>query len=228
MMGWIIFLSVLLFFALLLIIPIRIRLVYEDGLELTLRYLFLKFRLVPAPEKKIDLNKFRPGVKKKKKCGAEKKPTAGEKKKRSENLSELLDLKGRPITETVEKVFGIVIYLAKKFFKALTVKIKKLCISVASGDAAKTAVMYGAVSQSLSYALNILCNISNLRIPENAELRSAPDFCGENSSFDADLIMSIRPVSLISLAVGGIIRIYINFMREKQTLVKENGGESNV
>lgn len=130
-MLWLyILLGVLLFILLILLIPIGIKLKYQNEPELSLYIGFVKLRLIPEKTKKPKKEK----TKKKK----EDKTNEPEKKKniiQKKGLSWFVNI----IKKTAELACGVL----KDFFKHILIKKFMLSITVASDDAAKTAVNYG-------------------------------------------------------------------------------------
>ena len=93
--------------------------------------------------------------------------------------------------------------LFRKTNKHLRLHAAKLHINVATGDAARTAVLYGAVCQSLAYLLALLDRITRLRAVE-PDVAVNADFLGERSTADVRLELSVR--------LGGALLILLGVM----------------
>ena len=97
-----------------------------------------------------------------------------------ENLDENL----RIITEFLEKFFH-------KLRRYVVVKIARFRIVVASDDAAKTALLYGATSQSLAYIITLLDTYTRLKSSEPLEQSLSVDFTSEHPTADVQILLSI-------------------------------------
>ena len=94
-------------------------------------------------------------------------------------------------------------------------------ITVATPDAARTAVTYGAVSSS-AFALTEA--LRRCKMKRNAQLEAVviPDFVSEKSSADIDIVLSImlwQAVACIITAANGFARYYTD--KQRRITVKE-------
>lgn len=197
---------------------------YLDEFALTVRVLFLKFRILPAKERKIDPDdysprKFRRIIRKKEKKAekrrrkaekkaakkAKKKAKAEEKAKRSGKVLVKKKRSLSDIVEIVELVGELLTVFVKRFAKHLRIKVARLHITVASDDAAKTACMYGAVSQGVAYILELLDRVTNLKYKSDSDVYVAVDFSAQKPSADIEISfsMSVGQLLDILLRTGG-------------------------
>lgn len=93
--------------------------------------------------------------------------------------------------------------LLRKFGRRLSVKLKRLHLTVASDDAAKTAYLFGALSQATAYLLTSLDAFSRLSY-RNKNVKVEADFLSETLSADIEILFSIRVGSLLSLAFSAV------------------------
>lgn len=161
MNGFEIFLCVLagiiLFFVLILSIPVHVSFTYTDKIYLTVRYLFVKLNILP-----IDPNK-------KKKPKKEKKPKE-EKKEEPKKEEAPKEKKPNPILQMVKangydgmvevisnlgRILGI---YGGKLFKSVIFDDVEIYITVATGDAASTAIKYGKTCQKVYPFTGFICN----------------------------------------------------------------------
>ena len=68
----------------------------------------------------------------------------------------------------------------------------RMRIKVATGDAATTAIAYGAVCQSVAYIVEILYNITNFRVKKSDDINVTADFAAIKSELDLKLIFRLR------------------------------------
>ena len=86
----------------------------------------------------------------------------------------------------------------------MKIKIKKLNISVATGDAAKTAIMYGIVSQSVAYLLQFFDTVAKVKRARNCELNTISDFLSTKTKFEIDIVLSWRLWHILCIAITTI------------------------
>jgi len=77
----------------------------------------------------------------------------------------------------------------------------RLHVRVATGDAATTAIAFGAVSQSVSYLLAALDQVTDLKAPPT-HISVEPDFLAERSSLDVKLILQARVWAILGAALS--------------------------
>lgn len=200
----------------------------KDGpVAVWLKFLFFKIKLFPRQKKKVNIKKFKiknfrkmrraeerklrrkkekEELKKAKKAkksvetkdGKENPP---EKKKLSENISFVLDL-----------LKNVVAKILKKFYKYIRLDICRFDIKVATDDAAKTAVTYGVVSQSVSYILRLLYETSNTQKTKECQISVEPDFLSEKTEAHILIRLGLRVWHFPALAIHALL----GFMKMKK------------
>lgn len=213
--------AIVLFFTLLFAIPIRITIDYskEVRAHMSIAHL-IKIMLYPKREKKVRIRNYtekKIAKRERKRLAKEAKAKEKKKRKAADKKKRKLDKKARKdaekagalkkesssLLDNVNLITSLVEVFLKKFFRHLKIKVARLNITVATEDAAKTAILYGAVSQAVSYLIAILDAKSNLKQARKAQFNVNADFCATKSSADVHLSFSIRvgQVLLIALAV---------------------------
>ena len=175
------FLGILLFIISLFFLWLKIRIIYNETLIVTVGILFFKYKLIPAKEKKEK------PAKKEKEVPSEVK-FKEKKEKEKPNLLELISLIKNIVTKIIEQ-----------FNKHLVVQIKELKIKIAADDAAKTAILYGAVSQSVVYLLEIINN--NVKKVKKGRVLVVSDFTGTNFDARINITFKLRVWQILSLAL---------------------------
>lgn len=194
---------------------------YIDEFALTVKVLFLNLRILPAKKKEINPDdysprKFRRMIRKKEKL-AEKRRKKAEKKaakkaakkakkaaleEKAKRSGKALTKKKRDLSDIVE-IVGLVGELLEVFFRRfarhLQIKVARLHITVASDEAAKTACMYGAVSQGVAYILELLGRVTNLKYSPDADVYVAVDFTAEKPSADLEISFSLSVWQLLDV-----------------------------
>ena len=205
-------LGVFLFFFLIFIIPIHVTVGLTESVSVVLRILFLKIPIFPTEKKKKKKKKEKkPKEKKKKK---EKKPEDAEKKKKKKKKKK----KVSDIVALVRMLLNVVVALFKRLGRNFKIRVHAYEICVASEEAAKTAVMYGAV-KSLSETLFLRLQDSiNFKIVKKAPVGIYVDFLEEKfkANVKIDFSISIAGVfGILFAAIGEFIRSFIKMSLNK-------------
>lgn len=188
--GHYILIVALLFLLFLLFIRLRVCLIYTGEVRVFLRILFLRIPIYPR-KKQVRVKDFsykRLKKRKKKPTEVAEKEPAPQKKKAT--ASEQLAL----FTELVTSLY-------KRFLKYFRLDVHRLRITVATADAAETAILYGVASQGLAYLLAFLDRHTNLHPACRADIGVYADFIGQKSSADCNLTFSLRVYQLLHLGV---------------------------
>lgn len=235
MTALIVIAAVILFFALVLNVKLRIQIRYIGGiLDIKLKYLW--FTLYPLKKKKPRKNKK---VRKSKGNSAAKEDTekkepaesgessenventdtepeadadageASDEKKSKEKLPDKLDR----LTELIEKIKLIWSFSEKRLRRIFThIYIERLTIDfvVAGTDACKTAVSYGAVSAAV---YNGVAFISTLFSTKVKSVDIVCDFDRKEPVYDAAVNVTARPSTLLSAALGILGGFALNYKK---------------
>lgn len=231
MTGYIVFSAIILFFVLLLSLKATITIEYKDEVVLLLRILFVKIKIIPKREKKRphsmsarkakrikELLKAKEAKKRAKKAKkklrkAEEKAAAarGEVTKKKKTPAEILDIVIL-VTQLVKQVVG-------KFFRHLRIKMTRIKIKIGTGDAAATAVAYGAITQAVNLLLPMLSDIKTLSLPRKAEdIDVIADFTAEESEIDIKISFAIRVWHIFHIAfaaLGELIKYFFRTQKRK-------------
>jgi hypothetical protein len=179
--------AIAIFLALLLSVRVTLNIVYRDKLSIYLRVLFIKVQLYPTKEKKFNAKKYEKKLKKKENKSnpvirdnsQEEKPPA-------------------TITDNIKLVTEILSVFFKALPRHLHVKLAKLHIKVATGDAAQTAILYGAVSGAVACLIELLDSITNLSHLKTKSISIVPDYLSDKSDVDVNISLSISSFGVIS------------------------------
>lgn len=204
-------LAVLLSFFLLLSIRIRVVLLCNDTVRADLRILFFRFRLHPK-KKKVRIKNYsyrryqkrleaaRAKKEKKAKAGLErnavKKKTPKPKIPLRQNIAYF--------SELFDGIYG-------RFLRYFRIDIARLRIHVATGDAAKTAILTGVVCQSVVFICEILDRHTNFHPRYRANISVLPDYLSEESRVDGKFVFSLRIGRILELGV----RFFYRFLKLK-------------
>ena len=178
--------------ALLLIYPVTVNICYLDELSLSVRWLFIKMKILPAKEKSDNKEKK---TKDESKGGKE----TSKKAKKEKNKEE----KKRSISETINIAADILRGLRTpfgKFFKHIKIRNLELEISAAADDSAKTAFNYTLIAAAVSMLESQISKIFSLK---TKSINVYPNFTKETTQIylKTDIKMSIAAFLSFCLSV---------------------------
>ena len=210
MTGLWITLGIFLFFFFIFIIPIHVTVGLTESVSVMIRVLFLKIPILPkAKKKKKKKKEKKPKPKKKKK---EKNPEDKKKKKKKKKK------KVSDIVALVRMLLNVVVALLKRLGRNFKIRVHAYEICVASEEAAKTAVMYGAVKTLSETIFLRLQDSINFKIVKNAPVGIYVDFLEEKfkANVKIDFSISIAGVfGILFAAIGEFIRSFIKMLLNK-------------
>ncbi len=198
MTGLLIFLGIIAFFIVLLSIKLVVTVHYEDDVELSVGWLFLKFKILPSEEKE-------------KKHKKEKKPKEEKPKDESEIIKEPKKKKQDNMFVRFYRNRGVegVVQLIKDASKAVGGMFKRIgraflfeelyvSLTVGKGDSAETAIKYGETCSAVFPAMGLI--VSTMRVKKYS-LEINPDFIYGNSNAKLHTKISVRPIKLINAVI---------------------------
>ncbi|MCQ2476236.1 MAG: DUF2953 domain-containing protein [Clostridia bacterium] len=225
-----IILGIILFFILILSVKVRVTVHSEDGIDLNVRWLFLKFRILPKKEKGKKKKKKKP--KKEDETVSEPKPPKEKKKGdnifvcfyKNNGVEGVVDLLKR-LAEVLKTGFGNV---ARSF----TIEELYISLLVGAGDSAATADKYGKTCAAVFPAMGVIT--SKLKVKKYS-IDVNPDFIygGNNARVHAQLSVVPRRLinSFIGMGVRLVFKVVIKFLRgtkaKKPEAQKEENKNSN-
>ncbi len=184
------------FFAILFSIPVHVVASVNTELKAWIRVLFIKIPLFPRPKRKKPTGKKKTKSKKKKEKSKKKtKDEAGAEKKKKPK---------RDIVGLIKLLLKVVAAVLRKFPKHFGVRIHAYEISVAMGDAAKTAIAYGTVTGLSANLFKALKKATRFRVSRNAPVNVYADFLGTKprANICIDINVTITDLLCIAMAAG--------------------------
>ena len=212
MPALIIIFSIIVLLALLLSLKITLRITYEDSLRVYLKVFFVKTRLYPSKKKE---KKYPHSMSKRKarkiKDSLQKKSKPKKKKKKEEKPIEKNDL-----ISIVSITTNFVKNFISTFTRAVRVKFSRMHITVASEDAATTAILYGAITQSVNVLFPLIDNIKSVKkLPSGKELSVRADFLTDKPTVDIDINLYVRVGGALKALFSAGIRTFKKAVRDK-------------
>jgi hypothetical protein len=238
---------IVLFFAFLLSLKATVTIAYCGEVALSVKVLFLKIKILPAKKKKyprsMSAKKARKIKAKRDKKLAKKAEKKAEKKKAKEEQKseqkkgEVKKEKKSPgeILDIIWLVSNLIKAVVSKFFSHLRIKIARIRLKIATGDAATTAITYGAVTEAINVLFPIIDQIKTLKTPQNKDIDISADFCSEESEIDIEVSFALRVWHLFSVlfaALGKLIKYIFKTIKRKaqktENEVKIQSGSSHI
>lgn len=213
---------IILFFAFILSLKAKITVEYNDEVRLFVKVLFIKVGILPKKEKKngprsmsdrkaqkikARLEKKAQKKRLKKQQKKQKKQAASNAPKKKKSLAEILDM--------IDMVKDIVSAVLKKFFGHLKIDIARLKIRVATGDAATTAIAYGAICDALTHLFILLDSAKNFKVPKEKEIWVVPDYLEDGIIADVKITFSIRVWHVFHVALAALVKFIAHTVKKK-------------
>lgn len=212
----IVLLSIAAFFALLLILPVRAVLTYQE--KVTLRILVLGIPVWHLPRRKKPPNprdytakKIKHREEKAAKKATKKAAKAAKKLAKKEKHAAEHKQTPRTLLEDLRLVRALVGALLRATDKHLSLRTARLTVRVVGEDAAATALLYGAVSASLSYLFSALDRITRLSFSKRV-VGAVADYTASKPSADVKLVFSIAPWRAFAL----LFSVALAFVKAKR------------
>lgn len=225
MTGFQIFLCVILgiiaFIVLVLSIPVKVSLAFDDKIHLTVKYLFIKLNILP-----VDPNKPKKPAKEKKEPEPkpeEEKKEETPKEKKPNPILEMVKANGYDGMMLVIKNLGRVLgTYGGKIFKSIVFDEIDVYISVGTGDAASTAIKYGETCQKVYPVFGFICSNN---IVKKYDISVEPDFLANKTQNELFIDFSITIRKIINATLGMVFRLLFNVVL-KFILGAKNGKEN--
>ncbi len=196
--------GIILFFAFIASLRAEVLIAYSDDLALTIRVLGIPIKILPKKKKKVKISaysrknraKYEAAEKekalkkaKKKKEKKKKKEEAKAKKKADKAAGKLKPKK--PIGDIINMIKDLVAVAVLRFAKHLRIRVARLHIAVGTGDAASTAILYGAIAPAVACIAAYLDSTSTLRHPARSDVDIHADYLSEKMQIDVEIGFSI-------------------------------------
>lgn len=198
MTALLIILGIIAFFIVLLSIKVVVTVHYEDDVELSVGWLFLKFKILPSEKKE-------------KKPEKKKKPKEEKPKEENEIIKEPKKKKQDNMFVRFYRNKGVegVIQLLKDAAKAVGGMFKRIgraflfeelfvSLTVGKGDSAETAIKYGETCSAVFPAMGLI--VSTMHVKKYS-IEVNPDFIYGSNNAKLHTRISVRPIKLINAVI---------------------------
>ena len=195
----------LLLVAVILLLPLRLTIEYKDDLRFSFSLLRIFRWQYPKKKKKIKLSRYSPrAVKKREQRELRKrlrkqarKQKKLQKRKPAEAKKEAP--KKRDTIDVILSVFQSLPSILARGAKHIRIEMHRLLVSVATEDAAKTAILFGAVNQAAAAFLLLLEETNTVRYLKHSQISVQPDFAAQKSTVDLKITVILRPWHLLDV-----------------------------
>lgn len=217
------FLIAAIIIAAILCLRVSVRIGVGEGFSLVAGVGFIKLKIFPAKEKKLrlrdfEIGRFRKSEEKAKEKAAKKAAKKAKKlgggEKKASHATDKPEGKSekRDIPALIKKLTRVAGVFLKRFGKHLRIDLRKLNFIIATGDAAETAIIYGAAVGAVQNLYALLVSSGTLRTTKKSEFNVVPDFLSEKSRVEVDLRFSFMIWQIFDMA----IRAGIEFLRNDE------------
>lgn len=203
-----------------LLLKVKITIAYKDELALTVTVLGIPLRILPSKPKKVrvwrySLRRMRKKEAKRrlaaaKRAKANREKAAAKKQHKAKQKEAKKNQPKAPLSETIHMILALVKTVFARFGRRLHIDIARLRLVVATGDAAQTAILWGAVCPAVGALLEILDRITNLRTVKNCEIDVTPDFTAPSFTADICISFSLRVWHLFDIAFAALFSFLKN------------------
>lgn len=194
-----IILGIIAFFVVLLSVKVVVTVHYEDEVEVSAGWLFLKFNILPSKDKDEEKNK-KEKKPKKEKTNDESEIIKEPKKKKQDNMF-VRFYRNRGVEGVVQllkdaaKAVG---GMFKRIGRAFLFEELYISMTVGKGDSAQTAIKYGETCSAAFPAMGLI--VSTMRVKKYS-LEINPDFIYGKSNARLHTKISVRPIKLINAVI---------------------------
>ena len=219
---WIILAAVVALIVALFTIRVRVDLELTDELRLSVLAFGARRQLLPEKTKKHNIRSYtlkkiarrdkRAARKAAKRAGAKNTWFAarGLKKEQRAGLTRRKALP--PIPKMISLFFDVFGAFCSRFLGKLHLKVMRIKIAVGSSDAARAAVLYGAICAAMKPIFDFLDKYSNLHNMKNAEIDIYPDFLSDSVKTDVKISFSMSLGALIGVSVRAALKLALGWM----------------
>ena len=219
----IILIGLFVFLVLLFVVPIRIICTMKTAggidVSLAVQVLFVRLKLLPRKKRLPNLKKFRRDalerLYRKKQKKADRKARAKEKRaakkaqkqqratSRSSGAKQGHPKKKRGLRHTIKLIWALTRILLERFGRYLRVDIRALEITVATGDPANTAILYGWVWAAMENFWNLISDTRMFHRVQKSAISIRTDFLAEKPSVRGKIVFSIALWQICAILIAG-------------------------
>ena len=195
-----IILGIIAFFVILLSVKVAVTVHYEDDVAVSVKWLFLKFNILPKAEKEDKPEKKNEKKKKEEKPKEESEVIPEPKKKKKDNMFvRFYRNRGvEGVVQLLKDAANAVGGMFKRIGRAFLFEELIISLTVGAGDSAETAIKYGKTCSVAFPAMGLI--VDTMRVKKyNIEIN--PDFIYGKNVAKLHTQISVRPIRLINAVI---------------------------
>lgn len=219
--------AILLLLIIICLIPVGIRIKYEDDFSLYAVFSFIRIRLIPKRQK-VRISDYsvkkmqREEEKRKRKLEKqEKKGAKTEKKESADNVltASLKDPERR--LDMIRQLYDIITVVLDEFAAILTVKFFRLHVVIGAPEPSTTAILYGGACAAAGRLVNLISQYTDIEKNEKNSVYIIPDFASDKTTASADvsITLSIGGIFVFLFRIRKVIKKILELLQED----KKNG-----
>ena len=214
MKALLIILGIILFFILLLSIPVLVDIEYTDAFRLSIQWLFVKLKIFPQKEKKKkEKEKKEKPEEEKKEDGEEKKEEKEEKPKPKKENPFVTFYHNQGVSGIIQLVKDCCAALgkfSKGFIRSFYIRKLRIYMSITEKDAAATAIKYGKVCSEIYPPLGFICSSCHVKDPQ---VHIYADYIGEKTVGEFETRIAIIPRRIVNAGIALVFRLGLQLLK---------------
>ena len=210
--------AILLLLIALLLLKAKVTIGYRDELELTVTVLGIPIRILPKRQKQVKVRRYnlrrmrRVEEKRKKKAlAAQQKASEKQRKKAQRKAEKKASAQSKP--QTPRLILSLLKIFFVRFGHHLHIDITRLRLVIATDDAAKTAILWGAVCPTVAAILELLDRGTNLHTDRATDIDVAVDYLSDSITADICIAFTLRVWHLADIG----LRLLFGFLKHKSS-----------
>lgn len=231
MSGFEIFLCVIagiiLFFVLVLSIPVHLSLTYTDKVYLSVKYAFIKLNVLPlgsGKEKKPKQKKEEPQEEKPEEEQAEEETP---KEKKPNPIIDMVKANGFDgMLQVIQNLGSVFAKFGGNLMRSVSFNEIIVYATIGTGDAASTAIKYGETCEKIFPVFGFICNNNKVK---KYDIDISPDFLANKTEYEMQLDMQVVIRKIINAVFGLIgrlivkvaLKFFINSKKKKEVEAPE-------
>lgn len=203
------------------LLSVRGRIVVEYGETLSVRVTILGVTLFCRPKKKKKVNvddytprklaRLRRREAAKQARRAKKQAKKNQRKQKKQQSASPAPEKKKGLVDNLGVIRQLLTVVFSRFTHHVKLRATRIIIKVATDDAAKTAILFGAVNQAVAAIIEILDSAGKLQGLKSSRILVAPDFTAEKTSADIHIVLSLRVWHMLDI----LLRAAWRFVKRK-------------
>ncbi len=203
------------------LLSVRGRVVVEYGETLSVRVTILGVTLFCRPKKKKKVNvddytprklaRLRRREAAKQARRAKKQAKKNQRKQKKQQSASPAPEKKKGLVDNLGVIRQLLTVVFSRFTHHVKLRATRIIIKVATDDAAKTAILFGAVNQAVAAIIEILDSAGKLQGLKSSRILVAPDFTAEKTSADIHIVLSLRVWHMLDI----LLRAAWRFVKRK-------------